>query len=184
MVLFLPGGDPSALRGGYRQAPEPRKVAVHQVWEGNRGVPRAVTDDKPMILSHLSLTNFRNYRSLEWSPPPCKVVVHGGNAQGKTNLLEAIYLVATTRSHRATAERELIHWQALREDALPVARLEAQVQRAQGPLAVEIALKAEPRPLLGEGAPGEDRGGPALHVQKRIRVNGLVRRAADVVGQV
>lgn len=123
-----------------------------------------------MHIAHLSLTNFRNYERLELDLPPHLMVLQGDNAQGKTNLLEAIYLLATAKSHRATAERELINWSAPTE-GLSVARLLAQVQKRMESIRVELALRA--------AYPG-----PAAHVQKRIKINGVPRRAIDLVGQV
>ena len=134
-----------------------------------------------MQVKHLSLTNFRNYARLELDLPPHPTVIQGDNAQGKTNLLEGIYMLATTRSHRAGTERELINWGAAREGQ-PWARIAALVERAGGPLQVEIALSAAEASAI----PGHGRGGEAAlgQVQKRIRINGLRRRALELVGQV
>ncbi|MCX5999889.1 MAG: AAA family ATPase, partial [Chloroflexi bacterium] len=52
-----------------------------------------------LYITRLSLTNFRNYRQLDFRLPPHVVVVCGDNAQGKTNLLEAVYVLATSKSH-------------------------------------------------------------------------------------
>ena len=81
-----------------------------------------------MHLNHLSLTNFRNYTRLELELPGRLTVIQGANGQGKTNLLEAIHLLATGRSPRATVERELINWLAV-ESPLPYARLTATAAR-------------------------------------------------------
>jgi DNA replication and repair protein RecF len=121
-------------------------------------------------IAHLSLTNFRNYQRLELDLPPHLAVLHGGNAQGKTNLLEAIYLLSTAKSHRATSERELINWSTRRQEQ-PVARLAAQVQKTMESLRVELALNVA---YTSREA----------HVQKRIRINGVPRRAIDLVGRV
>jgi len=64
---------------------------------------------------HLSLTNFRNYVRLELDLPPSVSVFQGANAQGKTNLLESICFLATTRFFRTVSEKELINWAAMRE---------------------------------------------------------------------
>jgi DNA replication and repair protein RecF len=126
-----------------------------------------------MYIDNLTLTNFRNYSQLELSLPRRMVVLQGDNAQGKTNLLESIYLLATTRSPLTTAERELIRWQAW-DDMIPVARLTAQVCRTADKINLEIALKGDSRP-----------DGPQSGlVTKQIKVNGLPRRANDVVGMV
>ncbi len=61
-----------------------------------------------MHITHLSLTNFRNYRRLDLDLPASAVVIQGDNAQGKTNLLESVYFLATTKSHRASSESELL----------------------------------------------------------------------------
>ena len=63
-------------------------------------------------LSHLSLTNFRNLVELELDLPEGVVVFSGPNAQGKTSLLEAVYLLAIARSFRAENEREVLNFQA------------------------------------------------------------------------
>jgi len=68
-----------------------------------------------VYLSRLALTNFRNFRSLELSLPAGMVLLMGANAQGKSNLLEAAYLLAIAKSYRATSERELVHWEAFEE---------------------------------------------------------------------
>lgn len=64
-----------------------------------------------MRLSNLELLNFRNYENLSLVFEKDLVIFLGENAQGKTNVLEAIYALAMTRSHRTTHEQELIEWQ-------------------------------------------------------------------------
>lgn len=105
-----------------------------------------------MIVTHLSLTNFRNYGRLELDLPPGPTLLHGGNAQGKTNLLEAIYYLATTRSPRAAADNQLISWDARQTDELVVVgRLVAQVETAQGSRLLEMRLIQEKSGQLGHG---------------------------------
>lgn len=128
-----------------------------------------------MHVSRLSLADFRNYRRLELELPASAVVLLGDNAQGKTNLVEAVYLLATTRSHRTSSDGELLCFDA-RGDDLPVARVAADVERVRGGVRVEVLLRAEPRS-------GESGGGGPAPVRKQVRVNGLRRRSADVVGQ-
>jgi DNA replication and repair protein RecF len=91
-------------------------------------------------------------------------LIFGPNATGKTSLLEAIVLLAWGRSHRTSADGELVRWGA------EVARVEARVGRPDAAPedreAVEVALV---RTASG-GA------------RKRIRVNGVARRAASLAG--
>src|SRR5699024_12188378 len=64
-----------------------------------------------MFIKQLQLKNFRNYKQLDISFDHSVNVIIGENAQGKTNLLEAIYLLAFTKSYRTTNDRELIMWE-------------------------------------------------------------------------
>ena len=128
-----------------------------------------------MLLTHLSLSNFRNYRRLELNLPPGAVVFHGENAQGKTNLLEAVYLLATTRSARAGSDAELVRWEAS-EDGIGAARVVGRATRGRAEVQVEMAVMAR------DGA--APAAGPPARSAKRLRVNGLPRRATDVIGQV
>ena len=135
-----------------------------------------------MLLRELSLVNFRNYVRLALAPGAPITVLRGDNGQGKSNLLEAIYFLATTRSSRAGSDRELVHWRA-RRDTIPFARLEARIARRALDLHVEIVVRADPE-AMAEAAP-ESAAVPALpSVAKQIKVNGLPTRAVDLVGQV
>ena len=61
-----------------------------------------------MQLTLLELQNFRNYPSLSLSLRDGVSLFYGRNAQGKTNILEAVYLAGTTRSHKGSKDREMI----------------------------------------------------------------------------
>ncbi|MCC8161323.1 MAG: DNA replication/repair protein RecF [Oscillospiraceae bacterium] len=61
-----------------------------------------------MYISSLSLSNFRNYSSEKIEFSPYTNVIYGDNAQGKTNILESVYIFSQGRSHRAKSDRELI----------------------------------------------------------------------------
>ena len=63
-----------------------------------------------MYLENIALRNFRNYEAQELSFSPSINVLIGENAQGKTNLIESIYFLAMSRSHRTARDRELIRW--------------------------------------------------------------------------
>lgn len=97
-----------------------------------------------MHIEHLSLTNFRNYGRLELDFSREATLLYGANAQGKTNLLEAIYYLATTRSHHAVQDNQLLNWDAEQsEDPIVVGRLVAQVQRQDGERLLEMRLIKE-----------------------------------------
>ena len=63
-----------------------------------------------MIINSLALNNYRNYLSEEISFSDGINILYGDNAQGKTNILEAIYMLATTKSHRTSKDKELINF--------------------------------------------------------------------------
>jgi len=122
-----------------------------------------------MFLRRLALTNFRCYRHLDLTLPNGTVVVVGRNAQGKTSLLEAIYLLATTRSPSASSDREFIHWDAGREP-LPFARVWGEVARGGEAVRIEV------RSVRQAPDDGDER------YTKRVEVNHAPRRALDVIG--
>jgi len=93
----------------------------------------------------------------------------GANAQGKTNLLEAVYLSATGRSPRTNQEGEMIAW------GEEIGRVTADyLSERRGSLTVEVSLGRK-------STDPERQGGSA---QKRIKVNGAVRSLADLAGVV
>jgi len=63
-----------------------------------------------MIIKSLELKNFRNYDSLSMEFDENTNILYGDNAQGKTNILESIYMSATTRSHRSSIDKEMIQF--------------------------------------------------------------------------
>lgn len=63
-----------------------------------------------MIIESLELKNYRNYDELHMQFSPGTNILYGNNAQGKTNILESIYICSTTKSHRGSKDRELIHF--------------------------------------------------------------------------
>ncbi len=128
-----------------------------------------------MLIRRLRLEHFRNIRELDLELAPGRTVLHGDNGQGKTNILEALFMLAAAKSVRARHEREIV---SLKSDAeIPYARVEAEVQKSGGAeelLTIDIVLQRTP------GGPG----GEGTHLQKRVRVNGVNRSAAGLVGEV
>ena len=63
-----------------------------------------------MIIKSLELADFRNYESLEISFDKGTNILYGDNAQGKTNILEAIFVSATTKSHKGSKDKEIVNF--------------------------------------------------------------------------
>lgn len=124
-----------------------------------------------MRLTHLGLTHFRVYRRLELDLPAGVVLLVGDNAQGKTALLEAIYYLATSRSPRGSSDREMLSWGAT-EEPLPFSRVAGDVVRATGRVHIEIIVVQPPEASAGG------------RLEKRVKVDGVTRRALDLLGQV
>lgn len=129
-------------------------------------------------LSRLSLINFRNFGELELDLPLGVVVFTGANAQGKTTLLEAVYLLALARSFRAENEREVISFSAglNGEQALVRGIVEKKGQR----LSVNVGYQSTATP----GSTTASADGLGYSVRKQIRVNRIRYTAADLVGMV
>ena len=139
----------------------------------------------PIHISHLSLTNFRNYEALELDLEPGMAVIQGANGQGKSNLLEAAYVLAIGKSPRASADRELVRWQPRTADAY--SQVSAEIERNAGPVKLRIDFRV---PTTGAETNGDARAEPqpdvsiAPSIQKYIRVNGVPRRTSELVGQL
>ena len=129
-----------------------------------------------MRLSTLHVTNFRNYTTLELPLQAGLTVLHGHNAQGKTNVLEAIYLLSSASSYRATSDREVIRWTAPAAERLT--RVTAQVESCQPALTTHDLRLTTPFELEVVVA---DMPGLAT---KRTLVNGAGKRVGDFVGRL
>src|SRR5690606_33960967 len=130
-----------SIAGG---ANRPGKRAIHAspCYNGPLRIDRKRL--RRMKIVHLSLTNFRNFSRLELDFPAGATLLYGDNAQGKTNLLEAVYYLATTRSPYAAHDNQLINWHALQaEEPLVVARMAAVVQGEAGERRIEMRLILE-----------------------------------------
>lgn len=126
-----------------------------------------------MHITRLSLTNFRNYGRLELDLSTGPVLIHGDNAQGKTNLLEAIYYLATTKSPHADQDQQLINWVALEAEApVIVGRLVAHVVTAQGEKVIEMRLIYERSQSLTNGRGSFRR--EALVDKRKVRLMDLL----------
>jgi DNA replication and repair protein RecF len=104
------------------------------------------------------------------------VLVQGNNGHGKSNLLEALYLLVIAKSQRVSTERELVRQQSIGEEFF--SQVAAVVQRRGGPVRVQVDFKN-----TVTQTPSDDNEG-RVNVQKYVRVNGVPRRASDLVGEM
>lgn len=111
-----------------------------------------------MIISSIKLHNFRNYDGLDMAPGEGVNVIMGANAQGKTNILEAVHICCLGKSHRANRDAELI------QRGHKSAYIRVDSERRDGPRGVEVLME----------------GG-----RKKICVSGVpIRRMAELMGHV
>lgn len=87
-----------------------------------------------MKLKQLKLQHYRNYADLSLEFQDGLTILTGENAQGKTNLLEAIFLLSLTKSHRTNHDQEMIQWQQ------ETARVEALIETAHYEFPLELIL--------------------------------------------
>ena len=111
-----------------------------------------------MFLKKLKLNNFRNYIDFEEQFDHLKTIIIGQNAQGKSNILEAINLIATSQSDRAERDNDLVYWN--KEYALIFAEIKSKDSE------LEIALQINP-------------GG-----RRKLKINGVPKKSpqADLLG--
>lgn len=123
-----------------------------------------------MHLTHLSLTNFRNFARLDTDVPRGSVLLVGSNAQGKTSLLEAVYFLATFSSFQSDSDRELINFLQAGEP-LAVARIVAEYCRAGKTQRLEVRVIQEIDPISG-----------APRVHKEVLQDGVQRKLMEALG--
>jgi DNA replication and repair protein RecF len=134
-----------------------------------------------MHLSHLSLKDFRNFNQLDLSLGPGLFLFQGENAQGKTNLLEAVAMLATSNSFHASSDREIINWHASDH----VTRITASVERHNEAVKIEIVIIDQTQPEQGSSAKREVQFiSPNDRQRKRIKINSVPKRAIDLIGLV
>lgn len=147
-----------------------------------------------MHLTHLALTNYRNFARLDLDVPGGPLLFTGNNAQGKTSLLEAVYYLATFTSFHASSDRQLINF-ATEGEPLAVARIVADFRRppAEGAAEWGAASASADRPAGGSHhtLPGSHRlevriiresSNGAGRVRKEILLDGVTRRAGEAIG--
>lgn len=147
-----------------------------------------------MYLQKLSLTTFRNYLSKSIDFSSGTTVLLGPNAAGKTNILEAVYLLATGMSFRAQKIEEMVHWEA--EVGHVVG--EVEVSRLAG---LATSRSAQRDDLVGiESLPTKSSNRPEVNelqatltrgmvqgrrvAKRRLLVNGVPRRQVDFIGNL
>jgi DNA replication and repair protein RecF len=123
-----------------------------------------------MQLRHLQYLEYRNFERLDIELDSKVALFVGDNAQGKTNLLEGAYLLATLRAPRAETDIQLVRREILSE-VLPAARVVGEVDTKDGPLKIEVAIVARD---------------PArrANATKTVKINGAPKRLADAVGRL
>lgn len=115
-----------------------------------------------MFLNQLNLTNFRNYSALELTFDQRPTILVGNNAAGKSNILEAVYLLSTTKSLRVETEDELI------KEGEEFTRVEGFVTDS-----------GETELLIIINKPTKE-----VAFRKKALVNGISRRVVDFIGNL
>ncbi len=112
-----------------------------------------------MKINSLDLQNFRNYDMLHIEFDKETNIIYGDNAQGKTNILEAVYVSATTKSHRGSKDREMISFNE--EES----HIKAVVEKKGTPYRIDMHLKK--------------------NKSKGIAINGIpIKRASELFGVI
>ncbi|HWQ12012.1 MAG TPA: DNA replication/repair protein RecF [Roseiflexaceae bacterium] len=128
-----------------------------------------------MHVTHLSLRDFRNYERADITLDPGTTLFYGPNAAGKTTILESLYFLATTRSPRAGADREVVRFEAQGDIGVPpFARLTCEVKRADDRVRLEVVVQRR----------ADDDGQLLGASVKTVRVDRRAVRALDLVGNL
>ena len=123
-----------------------------------------------MYVKHLSLTNFRSFSRLDLEFPREIFLLVGDNAQGKTTLLEAIYLLSTFTSFHASTDRQLISFNAP-ADRIAVSRVVGEIQKRGQTHRIEVRLIREPNSINGN-----------QRFRREVLLDGVKRKLNEVIG--
>ncbi len=121
-----------------------------------------------MILTHLSLSDFRSYVRLDTEIPRRILLLSGGNAQGKTSILEGLFYCASFSSPLANSDRQLINFNVL-DDPIAVARIIAEFEREGSSHRMEVRIIIENAEKAGR-------------IRKEILVDGVKSSAQKAIG--
>ena len=88
-----------------------------------------------MVIKSLELSDFRNYKFLNIEFDRGTNILFGDNAQGKTNILEAIYMCATTKSHKGSKDKDIVNFSA------PEAHIRAYLEKSQDEIRIDMHLR-------------------------------------------
>lgn len=101
-----------------------------------------------MFIESIELQNFRNYPALALEFDPGTNIFYGDNAQGKTNILEAVYLCCTSKSHKSSRDRDMIRF------GQDEAHIKLRVRKNQVPVRIDLHLKKnKPKGIAVNGVP-------------------------------
>ena len=87
------------------------------------------------MIESVELKNYRNYDALHMQFSPGTNILYGNNAQGKTNILEALYVCCTTKSHRGSKDKEMIRFHE--EES----HIKLKIQKDGVPYRIDMHLK-------------------------------------------
>lgn len=112
-----------------------------------------------MTIESIELKNYRNYEQLHMEFSPGTNLLYGDNAQGKTNILESIYVCSTTKSHRGSKDKEIIQFD--KEES----HIKLNVRKKEVPYRIDMHLKK--------------------NKAKGVAINGIpIRKASELFGIV
>lgn len=111
-----------------------------------------------MFLKKLQVFDFRNYAHANLEISAAVNIFIGDNAQGKTNMLEAIFALALTKSHRSSHDREMIRWEQ------PFAMVTGEIEKKYGSYELQLLLAKQ---------------------GKKVKINGLSqKKLSEYIGQL
>ena len=129
-------------------------------------------------IEHLTLRNFRNYSTLELDLPIGIVLIEGSNGQGKSNLLEAIYMMAIAKSPRAKHEDELVNWDLFEELSHVQVAIDINSENIFEHLQLDLQCRTNTRKNL------DSQDSSASSIKKNIKINDVQKSPTQLVGHL
>ena len=129
-----------------------------------------------MHIKQIQLKNIRTFENASMEFSKGIHLITGSNASGKTNLLEAILYLATTKSIQHRNDKNIISQEALSNSVLPIAKISAVIESEQHNHDIDMMFSKPIKESIANDNQGTGR------LTKNFRLNGVTKKASDVIG--
>ena len=129
-----------------------------------------------MHIDRMQLKNIRTFEEVNLNLSKGIHLITGDNASGKTNFLETMHYIATTKSIQNRNDKNIISWQVMQNSILPIGKISAQIKTKKTNHEIDMMFSKPIKESIANENPTKDR------LTKNFRINGITKKASEVIG--